>query len=165
MKHKHHIIPKYMGGTDNPDNLELLTIEEHAIAHKKLYEKYNNWEDKLAWHGLSGMISKEELIKTLLHESAKKGAKIANEKMANMKIDPRKGKAGNKSGEGVFIKGNQITAKNYLLKNPEGIMVKVKGLSKWCRENGFIMGSFWKQVIERKGQHKGWTLWDKYGKI
>lgn len=30
MKHKHHIIPKHMGGT----------IEEHAEAHRQLYEKY-----------------------------------------------------------------------------------------------------------------------------
>jgi hypothetical protein len=34
MKHKHHIIPKHMGGTDDSDNLVELTIEEHAEAHR-----------------------------------------------------------------------------------------------------------------------------------
>ena len=27
MKHKHHIVPKHMGGSDNPENLIELTIE------------------------------------------------------------------------------------------------------------------------------------------
>jgi len=33
MKHKHHIVPKHMGGSDDPSNLIELTIEEHAEAH------------------------------------------------------------------------------------------------------------------------------------
>lgn len=33
----HHIIPKCMNGTNDVDNLVLLTIREHYIAHKLLY--------------------------------------------------------------------------------------------------------------------------------
>ena len=33
--HNHHILPKHMGGTDDPENIIKLTIEEHAEAHKK----------------------------------------------------------------------------------------------------------------------------------
>jgi ABC-type phosphate transport system substrate-binding protein len=73
MKHLHHIIPKHMGGTDEPENLIELTVEEHAEAHKKLWEQYERWEDKLAWQGLAGLIGKEELIKQMLIEAAKKG--------------------------------------------------------------------------------------------
>jgi hypothetical protein len=40
MKHWHHIIPKHMGGTDDPSNLIELTVEQHAEEHRKLYEKY-----------------------------------------------------------------------------------------------------------------------------
>ena len=40
MKHKHHIIPKHMGGTNDPSNLIELTVEEHAEAHKLLWEQY-----------------------------------------------------------------------------------------------------------------------------
>ena len=39
MKHKHHIIPKHEGGTDNPENIVYLSVSEHAEAHKELYEK------------------------------------------------------------------------------------------------------------------------------
>ena len=35
--HKHHIIPKHAGGTDDPENLVYLSVKEHAIAHAKLY--------------------------------------------------------------------------------------------------------------------------------
>ena len=54
MKHKHHIIPKHAGGTDDPSNLIELTVEEHAEAHRLLYEQYGRWEDYYAWQGLSG---------------------------------------------------------------------------------------------------------------
>ena len=39
MKHKHHIIPRHMGGTDDPSNLIELTIEEHAEAHRRSEER------------------------------------------------------------------------------------------------------------------------------
>lgn len=58
--HKHHIIPRHMGGTDDPSNLIELTVEEHAEAHRKLFEQYGRWQDKIAWKALSGQISKEE---------------------------------------------------------------------------------------------------------
>ena len=60
--HTHHIIPRHAGGTNHPDNLVRLTTEEHAEAHRLLYEEYGRWEDKLAWLGLSGRIGKEEII-------------------------------------------------------------------------------------------------------
>jgi len=58
--HTHHIIPKHMGGSDHPLNLILLSIEEHAEAHKKLYEQHNNQYDYIAWKALSGQISSAE---------------------------------------------------------------------------------------------------------
>ena len=59
--HNHHIIPRHMGGTDDPSNLVRLTVEEHALAHKKLYEEHGRHEDWLAWKGLEGFIGKEEI--------------------------------------------------------------------------------------------------------
>jgi hypothetical protein len=59
--HKHHIIPKHMGGTDDSSNIVELTVEEHAEAHRKLYEQHGRWEDNLAYKALSGAIGKEEI--------------------------------------------------------------------------------------------------------
>lgn len=60
MKHKHHIIPKHMGGSDDPSNLIELSIQEHADAHKLLWEEHGKIEDKIAWECLSGRTLTEE---------------------------------------------------------------------------------------------------------
>jgi len=73
MKHIHHIIPKHMGGTDDPSNLIELSVEEHAEAHKKLYEEHGNEYDRIAYEALFGMIKKEEVISQVLSESGKRG--------------------------------------------------------------------------------------------
>jgi len=69
--HKHHIIPKHAGGTDDPSNLIYLTVEEHAEAHKKLWEEHGRWQDRLAWLALSGHIGKEEINRIKFSEGAK----------------------------------------------------------------------------------------------
>ena len=51
--HRHHIIPKYMGGGDNKENLVYLTPEEHAQAHLDLYEEYGNYQDAQAYNAIS----------------------------------------------------------------------------------------------------------------
>ena len=90
MKHKHHIIPRHMGGTDDASNLIELDIEEHAEAHRILYEKYNKHDDYVAWKALSGAIGKEDLIKELmLLGSIKAGQK--NAESGHMKNIQKKG--------------------------------------------------------------------------
>lgn len=69
LTHKHHIIPRHAGGTDDPSNLIELTVMDHAIAHKVLYGLYGRWQDKLAWDTLSGRVSKEEAIRIALSKS------------------------------------------------------------------------------------------------
>lgn len=69
--HKHHIIPKHAGGTDDASNIVELTIEEHAAAHKKLYEQYGRWQDKVAWLALSKSISGYEATQMARSESMK----------------------------------------------------------------------------------------------
>jgi hypothetical protein len=73
MKHKHHIIPKHVGGTDNLENIIELTIEEHAEAHRLLWEEHGKKEDWLAWQGLAGLMNKQEIVKELLSEAGKRG--------------------------------------------------------------------------------------------
>lgn len=57
-----------MGGTDDPSNLIELSPQEHAESHRLLYEKYGNWQDRVAWKGLSGLISKENIIKEMYEQ-------------------------------------------------------------------------------------------------
>jgi hypothetical protein len=52
-----------MGGSNDINNIIELTVEEHAKAHKELFEKYGNWQDKIAWKALSGQIDKQDIIR------------------------------------------------------------------------------------------------------
>lgn len=60
MAHRHHIVPRHMGGSDDPSNLIELSVEDHALAHKLLWETYGREEDRIAWLALSGQITSDE---------------------------------------------------------------------------------------------------------
>ena len=44
----HHILPRCLGGTDDPDNLVILTYREHYLAHWLLTKIHKNC-DKVLW--------------------------------------------------------------------------------------------------------------------
>jgi hypothetical protein len=89
MKHIHHILPQYLGGTDDPSNLIELTVEAHAEAHRLLYEQHGNWQDYCAWQALSGRIGQEEILR-MKQGMANKGKKRTDEQRARYKEAARK---------------------------------------------------------------------------
>lgn len=128
MKHTHHIIPRHMGGTDDPGNLIDLTIEEHAEAHRLLYEQHGRWQDKVAWQGLLGLISHEEVMEEMY--AARRGEnntmygkpcyyKMTEEEKQQWKDNIRKSRQG--------IKDSEETKKRKSIAN----MGKHKGREPW----------------------------------
>jgi len=69
--HKHHIIPRHAGGTDDPSNLVELTILDHAIHHKVLYGLWGRWQDNLAWLSLKGQLDGDEIRRIKTSEANK----------------------------------------------------------------------------------------------
>lgn len=69
MKHKHHIKPRYEGGSDEPENLVELTPTQHAMWHYAEWQRKRKREDFLAWRGLTGYMGKEEIILELQREN------------------------------------------------------------------------------------------------
>lgn len=97
-----------MGGSDDPSNIIKLSIEEHAAAHKKLWEEHGHKQDYYAWKGLSGALGKEEIIIGLISHPGKSnpfyGKKHSEEtkaKMSSLKKEKYKG-----SGNPMFGKKN-----------------------------------------------------------
>ena len=179
IKHKHHIIPRHAGGTDHPLNLIELTIEQHAEAHRILYEEYGRNEDKWAWLGLSGQIGKDEILRqiAMAQKGVKKpegfGEKISafrktfkyseesKKKMSDAKIGKsisveqkekiRQSNIGKKQTAYQKQRAAETRQKKYMLTNPDGESFEVLNLSKFCKENGFNQANMFKSQI------KGWT--------
>ena len=51
-----------MGGTNDPNNIIELSVEEHAKAHFELYQKHGKQEDYLAWKSLTKQIGHEQIF-------------------------------------------------------------------------------------------------------
>jgi hypothetical protein len=69
--HKHHVIPKHMGGSNDPSNIVDLTVEQHAEAHRVLFEQHGMWQDEIAWKGLAGLITHEEAARIAVSKANK----------------------------------------------------------------------------------------------
>jgi len=102
--HIHHIVPKHMGGTDDPDNLIELTVEEHAEAHRKLYEKHGLYQDKIAWLALSGQIDSQEATRRIQSETMKN--RIYTDEIRKNMSEGQKGKKYNRKGKCSGEKNN-----------------------------------------------------------
>lgn len=109
LKHIHHIIPRHMGGTDDPKNLVELTLAEHAMAHLKLYEEHGKRQDLWAYKLLSGQTEEAFLLncsaggKVQGQKNAENGHMQKIQKMANLSEAGKKGGAATiASGKGAF---------------------------------------------------------------
>ena len=127
MKHWHHIVPKHAGGSDDPSNLVHLTVDEHAEAHRKLYEQYGRWQDKIAWKTLSGQIS--------IQEARKKMMKYDNPMRKPEVLEKMSGDNHWTKQEGNKHKLNWIT--NNPMKNSE-VVRKLSGENHWSKRPGRI---------------------------
>jgi hypothetical protein len=177
IKHKHHIVPRHAGGSDDPSNLIELTIEEHAEAHRILYETNGRDEDRWAWLGLTGQIGKDEILRQIAMSQKgvkkpdgfgekisafRKTFKYSEESKQKMSL-AKKGKKltpehvqktrrwGKKNTEYQKQRVAETRQKKYQMTNPEGVSFEVTNLTKFCRENGFDQGNMSRSHI------KGWT--------
>ena len=60
--HRHHIVPKHMGGSDEDWNIMELSREDHAIAHLILYKLYGFQADLRAAVLLNEQVPREGLV-------------------------------------------------------------------------------------------------------
>ncbi len=150
-----------MGGTDDPSNLIELTVEEHADAHRLLWEKYGHKEDELAWKGLAGIIGKEELLHELFVMSGKKSRPPIGHK-ANF---GRKWSDEYKQNMSKIITGRPIkwkdkisksNSKNWLITKPDGTKTEIKNLQKYCKENNLNSSKMCSVASGLRRHHKNY---------
>ena len=107
--HEHHIIPKHMGGSNDPSNLIVLTVEEHSEAHRLLFLHHGKQEDYIAWLALAGINTMSEtkrLVQSLGLKNATEAARLS-------------GKS--------YLGGNAVRDKKLGIHNPNNIHLKSLG--------------------------------------
>jgi len=159
-----------MGGTDDPSNLIELTVEEHAEAHRILFEKYGRKEDELAWKGLAGIIGKEELLHELFVMSGKKSKPPANHKpnlgrkwSDEVKMNMSKATKGIKKTATHKQKISESNSRIWLITKPDGSSFQIKNLEKYCKENNLQSAKMSLVASGIRNHHKGYTC-QKLGK-
>lgn len=68
--HKHHIIPKHAGGTNDSSNIIRVNVAMHAFLHKLLWEEHGRWQDEVAYKNLAGIINSQEAIQEVRIKAA-----------------------------------------------------------------------------------------------
>jgi hypothetical protein len=175
MKHWHHIIPKHMGGTNDSSNYVQLTVAEHAEAHRILFETYGLEEDRLAWHGLAGIIGHEEAVRqacVLASKKAKRrsgtnhqyygkkrpehGAKVS----AKLK-GVKKSEAHCKALSDRFTPQYKLMMANSIAKDYEvtkdGVTIVIHNMAQYCREQN-IPKSCMCLAAKKNREYKGYKV-------
>ena len=117
---KHHIVPKWLGGTDIKDNLILLTAKEHFIAHLLLWKYYRDRSSALAFHKMTKSNNTKQQRKFTAKQFEK--ARIAfietqtgDKNWTRINGSPNKGKSnpnkGKKLGKRIWMAGDNNPAK------------------------------------------------------
>jgi hypothetical protein len=120
--HQHHITPKHMGGSDDPSNLVKVTVEQHALLHKQLWEDLGQWQDYVAWKALTGCIDNAEANLLALKLSMKGNTRFKGRKHTT--------EAKEKIRQGHIGKQHTDETKQ-----------KMKGRSSWNKGKSCFLGS------------------------
>lgn len=141
-----------MGGSDDCSNLILLTVEEHAEAHRILYEEYGHWQDYYAWKGLEGIVPKKELISEMNRAKVKESHKNGKYDYEKMRLS----RIGFKQPQSQKDKVSKFFSKKWLISDPKNNIFIIENLNSFCKEMGLDQGNMVKVSQGKLKQHKGY---------
>ena len=147
--HKHHIIPKHAGGTDDPSNIIKCNIACHAMLHKIRYEETGDVYDKIAWLSLTKRIGQQEAEQLAAKEGRARWAKENPEQLRE--ITSKGGKAC--KDRSAWVKaGREAPTKTWEVTHPDGTVEAVRNLRGFCRDRGFDGAN-----LSNRGKSHGYT--------
>ena len=159
MRHKHHIIPKHRGGTNDPPNLVEISLTQHAMFHYCEWKLHGKRADYVAWKRLVGNLKDEELVHQKLIMGGETSGKRCKElglgifalsKEERSKISKRGGKIGGKKG-GVSRSEKKINACRENIKKAVEVFMENDTLEK-ARERGIKGNKSQRERFENEGR-------------
>lgn len=141
-----------MGGTDDPSNLIELSVEDHAKAHKLLYETHGHWQDYYAWKGLEGIIPKKELIKEMNSAKVKQAHQEGKYDYEKLRLS----RIGFKQPQSQKDKVAKFFSKKWLICDPNDNVFVIENLNQFCKEMHLDQGNMVRVSQGKLKQHKGY---------
>ena len=139
MKHKHHIIPRYDGGTDDSNNLVTLTPTQHSMWHYAEWLRKRDYRDYCAYKMILGDVNNPEFRAArnkAFHHTIQEGGRKWREKNPHKLTE--NGIKGNKAQrDKLKQQGKTIAEKSWLITFDDGREESVTNLAKWCVENNY----------------------------
>ena len=154
-----------MGGSNHTSNIVVLSVEEHAGAHRKLYEEHGKWQDKIAADMLSGQIKSDEVRRELCRARMLNDNPMNNPESVKKMLETRKWykpSQETKEKTSASCKGkkksntdnmNKSKLKTYLVTTPAGEELIINDMPKFCSTNN-LQASLMYQVASGYNNRK-----------
>ena len=154
-----------MSGSNHSSNIVTLSVEEHAEAHRKLYEEHGKWQDKIATDMLSGQIKSDEVRRELCRARMLNDNPMNNPESVKKMLESRKWykpSVETKAKTSASCRGkkksntdnmNKSKLKTYLVTTPAGEELIINDMPKFCSTNN-LQASLMYQVASGYNNRK-----------
>jgi hypothetical protein len=170
MRHKHHIIPKHRGGTNDASNLIEISLTQHAMFHYCEWQLHKKRADYVAWKRLVGNLKDEELVHQKLIMGGENGGRKSKElglgifamsKERKSEVSKRGGKIGGKIGGLSRSEKKLNAARKNMLKAVEKSKEWKKNNPDKIKESGAKGNKSQREKFEKEGRtiaEKKWIV-------
>lgn len=158
MVHRHHIIPKHRGGSDDPSNLVEVTPTQHAMFHYCEWKLWGNYKDFCAYKMILGDVKNPEFRKARVRafkDVIVEGGRRWRENNPD-KVRERSIKANKSQREKLKKIGKEIGEQKWEVMLPSGETIIIKNMAKFCLENNLQKSKMTLVSQGERKQHKGY---------
>jgi hypothetical protein len=155
-----------MSGSNHSSNIVTLSVEEHAEAHRKLYEEHGKWQDKIAADMLSGQIKSDEVRRELCRARMLNDNPMNNPESVKKMLESRKWykpSVETKAKTSASCRGkkksntdnmNKSKLKTYFITTPDGEELIINDMPKFCSTNNLQASLMYKVASGNRNTHK-----------
>lgn len=151
--HRHHVVPKHLGGTDAPSNLVMLHPYDHAIAHFVRWKMYGTDGDAWAFNRLKGWLDDGAFtVKGMRH--SKKTKKIIGQHSAVRIRQPHTEETRSKISAAKIGKKSNRRGSRHSAKSIQEMRESHIGQKSWNKGSVGVMKAWNKGLV---GKQEAWN--------